>query len=141
MHRIIALVPFVTCKYIQVCAIQPDSVFLNLLEVSFHIVRSLCRTQIRLRSARPFLMFRDASVCETARVILIEAWRRKIIIPVLIVDSKYVATFMHCIHQRLHAFPSSCFFTCRQIIRVLVVISWLCPSVQMQVQLFHSEVM
>ena len=56
-------------------------------------------------------------------------------------DSEHVPTFVHGICQFFHIFPATGFFTCRQVIRMLVVISRLCPAIQMEIQLFHSLLM
>ena len=56
-------------------------------------------------------------------------------------DSEHVTTFVHGVCQFFHIFPATGLFTCRQVIRVLIVVSRLCPSIQMKVQFFHSLLM
>ena len=99
MLRIIAFIAFITGEYIQICSIQLNSLFFQLRKVSFHIIRCLCRTQIRLRTACPSLMLRNGSIRKPACIIFIKTWSSQIIVSVLIMNPKQITAIMHGICQ------------------------------------------
>ena len=141
MFWICTFIAFIAGKDIEVCTVKPDSIFLQLREISFHIKRRLRCTKIALRAACPVTVPRHGSIHKTARIIFIVAWRCMVIVAVLIVNAKLIAKIMHRIHKRFHAFPAAGLFTCRGIVRMLIVITRLSPAVQMKIHLFHTKIM
>ena len=95
MLRICALVALVARKHIEVCTVKPDSVFLQLGKIPFHIERCLRCTEIALRSARPVTVSRYRSIRKAAGIIFIVARRCMVIIAVLVVNTEFVAEIMY----------------------------------------------
>ena len=87
------------------------------------------------------MVLRHAAVCKLDSIFLIKGFGCKIVVTVLVMDTKEVTHLMHGIYQRFHAFPAACFFTCRCVIRVLVIVTGLSPAIQMHIKLFHAKLM
>ena len=56
-------------------------------------------------------------------------------------DTEEISHLMHGVHKGFHALPAAGFFTGRCIIRMLIVITWLSPAIQMHVHFLYAKLM
>ena len=134
-----ALVALVAGKDVQISAVQPDAVGEQLGEVAADIGLGLGGAQVGLRAARPSGVLGVAAVRQHGGVGRVEGRRVQIVVAVLVMDAEQVAQLVHGVAQLLHALPAAGFGTGGQIVRVLVVIARLRPSVEMQVHLLDAK--
>ena len=133
MAGIDTFVQFIAGKHVQVSAFQMDSSGKKLLEIAPHIIQGLGCAEIILGSACPTRQGKKGAVCAHGSIV------RVIVIPVLVRHPEHIAQFLHSIRKLLQALPSAGLFAGGQIVRVLIVVSGLPPSVQVEVELVHTH--
>ena len=137
--RVGAFITFITGKHIQIGTIKVDVMFCYFSKISLYIVRSLCSTKVALWSSRPSFVSVYTSVrTHTGKVITI-AFSLFIKISVLVMNSKHKAKFFHSIRKFLHPFPTTCFDAGRKVVGMIIVISRLCPTVKMKINLIYTK--
>ena len=129
-----AFVAFVAGENIQVCTVELDAMRGNLGEIAAYVVRCELGAQVGLVAARPACVFGHRTVCQPNRIVGIKGLRGEVVIAVLVMRAENIALLMAGVDQRLHAFPAACLLTGRQIVGVCVVVSGLCPTIQVHVQ-------